>query len=64
MPLDCTVCETARMNEEPARREGQACPFCGGVLIPLGAAWRCGRCGFALCVGCEPIGPAGTLDAD
>jgi len=30
-----------------------SCPLCGGVLMPLPGAWRCGRCGYALCLGCE-----------
>jgi hypothetical protein len=35
------------------RGSGQACPMCGGGLVPLRGAWRCSRCYFALCVGCE-----------
>jgi hypothetical protein len=31
----------------------QTCPVCMGVLIPVGGAWRCSRCCFAFCEGCE-----------
>jgi hypothetical protein len=34
------------------------CPVCTGLLIPLGELWRCSRCCFTLCEGCEG-GPAG-----
>jgi hypothetical protein len=29
------------------------CPMCGGVMFPLGEHYRCSRCFFDLCVGCE-----------
>lgn len=32
---------------------GQPCPYCGGALVPLRGTWRCDRCGFQLCQGCE-----------
>jgi hypothetical protein len=32
-----------------------ACPVCGGGLVPLRGQWRCSRCFFALCVGCEVV---------
>lgn len=35
---------------DPPRR--QACPACGGVLVPLGSVLRCSRCSFAICEGC------------
>lgn len=38
-----------------ANRSGMACPVCGATLIPLRGQWRCSRCYFMLCVGCEPI---------
>jgi hypothetical protein len=54
-----TSCET------PASRTGQGCPACGAALIPLRGQWRCSRCYFMLCVGCEPaVGhePAGESE--
>jgi hypothetical protein len=32
-----------------------SCPMCGGVLVPTREAWRCSRCYFSLCEGCEPV---------
>jgi hypothetical protein len=29
------------------------CPLCGGVLIEMRGASRCGRCQFTLCLGCD-----------
>lgn len=29
------------------------CPYCGGSLVPLRGQFRCLRCSFALCEGCE-----------
>ena len=31
---------------------GSLCPLCQGHLLRLRDAFRCGRCGFVLCVGC------------
>jgi hypothetical protein len=31
------------------------CPVCNGVLIPLRGNYRCARCYFSLCAGCEPL---------
>jgi hypothetical protein len=31
------------------------CPACGGMLVPMRSAWRCSRCYFSLCAGCEPL---------
>jgi hypothetical protein len=39
---------------------GAVCPQCQGRLIRLRDSFRCGRCGFVLCVGCadgEMAGP-------
>lgn len=33
------------------------CPVCSGSLVPLHNAYRCSRCGYHLCAGCEPIEP-------
>jgi hypothetical protein len=39
------------------------CPVCSGALIPLHNLYRCSRCYYTLCVGCEPIeGRPGTDD--
>jgi hypothetical protein len=29
------------------------CPVCTGPLLPQRGAWRCSRCCFTLCDGCE-----------
>lgn len=46
-------------SQEPrvcgVRQQAALCPMCGGAaLTPQRGAWRCTRCGFSLCVGCEP----------
>jgi hypothetical protein len=47
----------------PPKSIVQPCPACGGMLVPLRHAWRCSRCYFSLCVGCEPETlPAGSAD--
>ena len=35
------------------------CPVCGGSLVPLHNAYRCSRCCYHLCAGCEQfdLGP-------
>jgi hypothetical protein len=41
------------------------CPVCSGPLVPLRGNYRCGRCFFSLCVGCEAVEavvPAGVED--
>lgn len=50
-PRTCTLVG----GEQSERREveRQTCPLCGGWFHPQSGAWRCGRCGFALCQGCE-----------
>lgn len=30
------------------------CPACGGVFAPQRDGYRCTRCLFTLCIGCEP----------
>jgi hypothetical protein len=32
------------------------CPCCAGPLVMLRDAYRCVRCQYTLCVGCEPVG--------
>jgi hypothetical protein len=41
---------------EPEATTGAlSCPLCGGGMVPLRGQWRCSRCYFALCAGCEPV---------
>jgi hypothetical protein len=45
--------ETPRARDSP-RSEGEPpCPVCEGPLIPLRGVFRCSRCYFSLCLGCE-----------
>jgi hypothetical protein len=44
-----TACET------PVSRAVQGCPACGAALVPLRGQWRCSRCYFTWCVGCEVL---------
>jgi hypothetical protein len=43
-----------RPAENSAQR-GVACPFCDGVLVPLRGEYRCMRCCFRICPGCEVV---------
>ncbi len=53
----------ARSHAEPPRDatppvKPPCCPVCNGPLVPLRSAYRCSRCFFILCVGCEAAEPA------
>jgi hypothetical protein len=55
MAADSTTCEVeVRGSNTRTGGEGYPCPVCGGGLVPLRSMWRCGRCSFVQCVGCEP----------
>ena len=63
MPAGAMTCDPQpRVPNVRGGGEGQSCPCCGGPLLPTRAAWRCGRCSFCLCAGCEP-GPAPPAEA-
>jgi hypothetical protein len=62
MPLDQDsagqACYEVRVAASAPR-----CLLCGGGdLVPVRGAWRCTRCGHALCAGCEPGGATGPAD--
>jgi hypothetical protein len=38
-----------------APRPAALCPLCQGGLVRLRDAYRCGRCSFVICVGCEAV---------
>jgi hypothetical protein len=48
-----TSVTTAERSREGVARRGPHCPICTGVLVPLREAYRCSRCFFTLCFGCE-----------
>ena len=31
------------------------CPVCSGALVPLRGHYRCARCYFTICAGCEDV---------
>jgi hypothetical protein len=31
------------------------CPLCRGSLVPLRNSYRCLRCSYHVCAGCEPV---------
>ena len=49
-----TLRQVACASEPRAASGVLPCPMCGGGLVPLRGLWRCSRCYFALCAGCEP----------
>ena len=41
------------------------CPVCDGALVPLRGQYRCARCYFSICAGCEDVpgyAPGGPAD--
>ena len=54
MPVEATTREANPRSDVRPRVDQPPCPVCGGGLIPLRGNWRCGRCFFALCAGCDP----------
>lgn len=64
MPVEATACDATTRSEPGPRDEPPSCPVCGGGLIPLRGNWRCGRCSFALCAGCDPSLFCSVPDAD
>jgi DNA-directed RNA polymerase subunit RPC12/RpoP len=31
------------------------CPMCSALLVPLHNSYRCSRCSYHFCLGCEPF---------
>jgi hypothetical protein len=54
MPAESTIQPAACVCQAPATSAAPSCPMCGGGLVPMRGTWRCSRCYFALCAGCEP----------
>jgi len=38
------------------------CPCCAGPLVPLRGSFRCGRCHYTFCIGCENDGSDGNSE--
>jgi hypothetical protein len=54
--MEATTCPSRdNRTTELTRQRGVACPFCDGVLVPLRGAYRCVRCCFSICPGCEDV---------
>jgi hypothetical protein len=49
-----SVAGTVRANGSVVVSRQVGCPMCGGMLVPMRDQYRCSRCFFSLCVGCEP----------
>jgi hypothetical protein len=65
MNSEPTAQQAACEYEAPVTRMTPQCPMCGGVLVPLRGQWRCSRCYFMLCAGCEPgLGHDGSGSGD
>jgi hypothetical protein len=48
-----TLCEPIELQECESSPEPICCPACGGFLAEMRGFWRCLRCSFAICSGCE-----------
>ncbi len=56
--MDATSCPPSNpRSADGSARRGVMCPFCDGVLVPLGGTYRCLRCAFSICPGCESPEP-------
>jgi hypothetical protein len=58
---------TPSSQENTATERGEPtyvprCPLCSGALIALPSAYRCTRCCYHHCVGCEPSDAAAPSD--
>ncbi len=54
---------TETVRETPNSRPS-TCPVCGGPCTPTRDGFRCARCHFSLCVGCEPGDRPEPADGD
>ena len=45
--------QTESSLEKTLNESRQCCPICNGPLILLSRCYRCARCSFAICIGCE-----------
>ncbi len=55
------ACEEKGRGTAPERTQ-PLCPVCSGLLVPLRGTYRCARCYFSLCVGCEGLEAPSTLE--
>ena len=55
MPLDESERERTISCTSSIGATAPRCPACGGALVPIHTAWRCSRCYFSLCAGCESV---------
>ena len=44
------------VRDEPQASRAPSCPVCSGPFVELRGQYRCTRCFYTLCVGCEPSG--------
>jgi hypothetical protein len=63
MPVEARTCEATLGDHHPGGNH-PPCPICGGGLVPLRGTWRCARCSFLLCVGCDPGVFCAVAEAD
>lgn len=40
-------------RDSPGHPSGPWCPVCSGALIPLRNLYRCARCYYSACAGCD-----------
>jgi len=57
---------TSQMTPEPIAHPPSLppCPTCLGQLVFLRNFYRCVRCGFCICVGCEDLPGAGMASRE
>ena len=56
MPADLNTPRQDEPKQTTAPIRSPSCPCCAGVLLVLRGMFRCARCHYSLCAGCEPVG--------
>jgi hypothetical protein len=68
------ICATTQIQDQPTQPTQPSfpsqgtppCPACMGRLVFMRNFYRCSRCGFCICIGCDDLpgaGMAGNEDA-
>jgi hypothetical protein len=49
-----SIADTQSQGELPSFLR-PTCPLCGGELVALRNLYRCSRCSYGICAGCEQV---------
>jgi hypothetical protein len=62
MQISTSTSQEASMTDRGESAGTFRCPVCSGSLVPLHNFYRCARCSYHICAGCEQAGPESTRD--